>query len=208
MTRTLFNVTSVDECRRLIAAGVEVNAKNKHGTTPLIYASYSEQSEIVKLLIEAGADVNAKDNTGNSALTYAYYNFEIAKVLVEAGADVNIENEEGPILIQLIMDNELDIVKLLVQAGADVNAEDEYNTSPLNYACHCEMIEFLQRATKVYGTVLVTVPDDYACAICQCHDDPKSKVLQLSHCVHQFHELCITTWATRSPTCPMCRTDL
>ncbi len=43
----------------LLAAGAEVNAKDKEGMTALIYAAYEGHFQSVKALLNAGADVNA-----------------------------------------------------------------------------------------------------------------------------------------------------
>ena len=42
-----------------LAAGVDVNFKDKSGRTPLFYAVKHRRTQIVVLLIEKGADVNA-----------------------------------------------------------------------------------------------------------------------------------------------------
>ena len=47
-----------------LAAGADANAKNKKGMTPLHFAIYKDNSEIVELLIDKGADVNAKAGGG------------------------------------------------------------------------------------------------------------------------------------------------
>ena len=47
-----------------LAAGTDVNAKNKSGTTPLHLAAYGGHKEIAELLIANGADVNAKIEVG------------------------------------------------------------------------------------------------------------------------------------------------
>jgi len=49
----------ITDVRRLLAAGANVNAKDKGGYTPLHLATWAEQSEVVKVLLAAGADVFA-----------------------------------------------------------------------------------------------------------------------------------------------------
>ena len=48
----------IEEVKKLIDAGADVNVVNVDGETALYWASYKGRSEIVKMLIEAGADVN------------------------------------------------------------------------------------------------------------------------------------------------------
>src|SRR5258708_14919379 len=47
--------------RRLLAEGVEVNAKTRYGATALFFACDKARLEVVSLLLEKGADPNVKD---------------------------------------------------------------------------------------------------------------------------------------------------
>ncbi len=98
--------------KTLRADGVDINAKDKHGYTPLHRAIRSDSLEVVKALIAAGADVNAKSKlgffnnykqslyyaNGFTPLHFAAYTSatpEVVKVLIAAGADVNARAEDG-----------------------------------------------------------------------------------------------------------------
>jgi ankyrin repeat protein len=54
-----------------LAAGTDVNAKNKYGFTPLHDAAMNNRKEVVELLIDKGADVNAKMEDGDTPLDWA-----------------------------------------------------------------------------------------------------------------------------------------
>jgi len=54
-----------------LAAGADVNAKNRAENTPLHYAAVEGRKEIAELLIAKGADVNARDKYGGTPLHYA-----------------------------------------------------------------------------------------------------------------------------------------
>ena len=52
--------------KALLAAGAEVNVRDKEGITPLHLATYSDRSNNALLLLRAGADVNAVTDNGRS----------------------------------------------------------------------------------------------------------------------------------------------
>ena len=56
---------NIEAVEQHLAAGTDVNAKDKDGWTPLHPASYEGHVEIVELLIGKGADVNAKVEFGS-----------------------------------------------------------------------------------------------------------------------------------------------
>src|SRR5262245_56803210 len=55
----------------LINAGADVNAVNRDGQTPLLWAADRGHTETVRLLIAKGAAVNAVNEYGNAALLLA-----------------------------------------------------------------------------------------------------------------------------------------
>jgi len=77
--------------------GIDVNARNRYGITPLQFAIKNGHTEIVAMLLDAGADVNTKNNDGHTALILASENehTEIVAMLLEKGADVNMKVDDG-----------------------------------------------------------------------------------------------------------------
>ena len=65
---------NIEAVKQHLAAGADVNAKDKDGETPLHKASSSGEKEIIELLIAKGADVNAKDEVGATPLDWAVKN--------------------------------------------------------------------------------------------------------------------------------------
>lgn len=45
--------------------------------------------------------------------------------------------------------------------------------------------------------------DDYQCSI--CFDESFEKDVKTTPCGHQFHDFCLTNWAFRNNSCPVCR---
>jgi hypothetical protein len=72
----------------LLVKGVDVNARSKNGSTPLMAAVGSGQGEIVRLLLSKGADANAKASGGGTALGLSLKRGDaaITRALKDAGA--------------------------------------------------------------------------------------------------------------------------
>ena len=85
--------------------GADVNATNKRGDTPLIYAVKVQLPEVVRLLtkMESNLDVNAANTAGTTALHYAaaFDNKEIATILLQLKADVFIKDKTGKTAVHI-----------------------------------------------------------------------------------------------------------
>ena len=62
---------NIEVVKQHLAAGTDVNSKDKDGWTPLHEAASEGHKSIVELLITKGADVNAKDDNGETPLDAA-----------------------------------------------------------------------------------------------------------------------------------------
>ena len=62
---------NIEVVKQHLAAGTDVNSKDKDGWTPLHEAAYEGHKQIVKLLVTKGADVNANDDDGETPLDVA-----------------------------------------------------------------------------------------------------------------------------------------
>ncbi|MGD8995435.1 MAG: ankyrin repeat domain-containing protein [Syntrophobacterales bacterium] len=111
-----------EETSQLIAAGVEIDAKNQYGNTALIIAAIEGHLKIVKSLIAGGADVNERNRADSTALMLAAKkgHFEIVKALLVAGADVNARTTGGvTALFAAESEGHTAVVEMLKKAGAN-----------------------------------------------------------------------------------------
>ena len=128
----------------------DVNQTQADGTTPLHWAVYRFDRELVQTLLKKGARVNVVNRYGASPLSEAVRvaNVEITEMLLEAGADANVENEDGqtPLMLAARTGN-VALATRLVQRGADVNRRERFRgQSAVMWAAaqnHPEMVAFL-----------------------------------------------------------------
>ena len=81
----------IEDVRQHLAAGVDVNAKNVGGGTPLHYAAFNGHKEIVELLIAEGAEVNAKTKRGETPLDLAEDDPKIRNPILKHGGKMGAE---------------------------------------------------------------------------------------------------------------------
>ncbi|MBY0459241.1 MAG: ankyrin repeat domain-containing protein, partial [Gemmataceae bacterium] len=82
----------------LLDKGMPVDARDRNGFTPLIWAANRKSVKLVEFLLSRGADVNAKTTTlYNSDRTALMYAQDLATVrfLLDAGADPHTVEENG-----------------------------------------------------------------------------------------------------------------
>jgi len=80
----------------IVENGVDLNASDAAGDTPLIYSAISGNQDVVNALVERGADVSHQNKAGNTPLHMAaiYGQANAVKALLENGADPNVTNNE------------------------------------------------------------------------------------------------------------------
>ena len=101
--------------RTIVKAGVDINARNKCGQTPLHLCierrhdclSDFDFHKMALVLIVGGADVNTVDNEGSAPLHLCAKRkaYDMFPMLVEAGANVNATNGDGKTPLQIVESN-------------------------------------------------------------------------------------------------------
>ena len=82
---------NIEAVKQHLAAGTDVNVKNRGGQVPLYQAAMRGYKEIVELLLAKGADVNAKGWDGRTPVDYAIRKEELANLLRKHGGKTGEE---------------------------------------------------------------------------------------------------------------------
>ena len=110
------------QLKSLIAAG-DVNLKDRHGATPLMYAAAVGSTDAVKMLLAAGADAKVKNAFDATPLMWCAANIDKVRMLVDAGADVNARSKQDmtALLVAASDAGSIDTVRLLIAKGARIS---------------------------------------------------------------------------------------
>ena len=128
----------LQEVRRLVSLGADVNFTNRYGVSALMVACLWDRQDIVRLLLEEGADTDAVEYAaGSDALLYACLSGNpcIVRLVLDAGATVDTRNRFGrtPLMVAATV-GDVEAVRLLMDRGADLNAVDNSGSNALQIA--------------------------------------------------------------------------
>lgn len=117
--------------------GLNPDASDPTGRTPLMAASYNGKADIVELLLNARVSIDAKDSSGCTALMFACFKGQMSCVnlLIEMGANVNEAANNGSTpLIFCAQHGYHHVVRLLLDKGADPRVKDKRGFSAIEAA--------------------------------------------------------------------------
>ena len=142
----------------LAEIGLDVNARNETGQTPLHIARIYDNLAAVRTLLELGADPNAQDEAGRIADPVCHWSgwgdpirgwdflaespAESVRGCLESGTPVDARHEQGATPLALMISTLAccadfeNVLREFVAAGADVNARDEEGRTPLHRALY------------------------------------------------------------------------
>ncbi|MEQ1825797.1 MAG: ankyrin repeat domain-containing protein [Pirellula sp.] len=118
----------------LLRSGVDVNARDALGNTPLILAATYSQPDVVALLLKNKADVNAANHADATALIRAATEAEKVQLLLAAGAKVAARTKKPgntPLILASRRNGNSTAVRLLLDNGADPNERNAAGISAI-----------------------------------------------------------------------------
>lgn len=113
----------------ITSPAVDVNVPAPDGSTPLLWATYNVDHEMVRALLKRGAKANIGNRFGDYPLTEAVKlgDVDLVRTLLEAGADPDSPNQDGQTALMLASSiGSLPIAEMLVKRGAHVNAVETF----------------------------------------------------------------------------------
>lgn len=130
-------VENIEELKKAIAEGGNVNAPDASGKTPLHVAATAGKLESVKTLIESGADLEARDRSGRTPLMWAVESRsgKVVAALLTAGADVNARDETGgtPLMWAAGFGDE-STLRAILSVEPELSVTDDHGMTPLMWA--------------------------------------------------------------------------
>lgn len=120
--------------------GVNINARDREGNTPLLVAVMSGNVDSIKWLIKAGANLDIQNTNEMNAVFLAqqFGRPDIYNLLLENGA---MDEKGRTSLIRAIAKRDIDAVRTLIAKKVDINAADISGKTPLIYAAMLGNIE-------------------------------------------------------------------
>ncbi len=128
---------NIDEVRRHLNEGTDVNKKDEKGQTPLHLSARNGSKKVGEVLVERGAAINAQDHEGQTPLHLAAREGQSAMVdlLLLKKAKVNSRDTQGRTPLHHATFRQGNETPLLLIAGrATVDAKDNKDWTPLYLA--------------------------------------------------------------------------
>ncbi len=134
-----------DVTAKLIAAGADVNIRDRDQLTPLFFAIKRKRVNLVSLLAEAGADPSAMGPRGTTLVHHAAELPGALDILVKHGANPNARDSNGnTALLLAAATGASESASALLKAGADIHAANAAGDTPLHVAIRNDRLRVVE----------------------------------------------------------------
>lgn len=116
-----------------IRSGADVNQAQPDGTTPVHWAVYKVDYELLQALLDKKAKVNVANQFGATPLAEAAQlaDARLVKMLLDAGAEPEAANQDGETALMLALKTgELPIVEMLINKMPRLTRSRSFTTRP------------------------------------------------------------------------------
>lgn len=132
----------------LLAAGANVNARNRYGMTPLLYIAKKQKElreDFINLLLHHGADITARSNSGKAIIDLLDIP-DLALHLLAVGAPLPQLDEwkSKELFIYAVQRNNLPAVVKFTQSGMNINFRLMDDRTPLMHAIRSNNIDIVK----------------------------------------------------------------
>ena len=130
-------VGNLEEVKKLLAQGTEINIRNSKGSSLLHVAVMFNHIKLVQFLIEQGIDIELVSDTQKTPLHHAAWKgrTEIAKFLIQAGANkVSCDTFKNTPLHLAALHGKIGVAKVLINAGVDRTLKNHKKRTALKIA--------------------------------------------------------------------------
>ena len=146
-----------DDVEKLLAKGLDVNAANRRGDTPLSLACSRDDLPLVELLLARGAKMEARATRYDTPLMRAsrFRRVATVKFLLERtkSEEVDAQNAQGnTALIEACKAGTKEVVELLLAAGAKAEHANKNQMTCFLEACETGTLDLIKLMLSTPGT--------------------------------------------------------
>ncbi|MEY6431156.1 ankyrin repeat domain-containing protein [Thioalkalicoccus limnaeus] len=151
------DIGDLDQLRRHLYWGTDINRPNTDGNYPLHVAANAGRVTIARELVRSGAHLDARDSSDRTPLETALYHgrTRVAEMLVRQGAALDPQAMLFSLIRQGVSGR--DSLDFLTRRGADLDALDEDGLAPLHRAIEQGRLE--QATRLIRAGVDINLPD-------------------------------------------------
>lgn len=128
-----------------------INEKDDEGNTPLHYAIYYDNLELIELLLkQKNIKVNAKNEKGFAPLHIVILgnsinSLNILEYLLDNGANINVQDKNGHTPLHVaISQNDIEVIEMLLERRIKINTQTKVGNTAMHYAVSTNYVSIVE----------------------------------------------------------------